>query len=206
MTEDAVTEATVKLRESRPKTFPGLLDMVFEYIVFYRWIYFKNRPRGNLLLLRALLSVSFFFAIYFQFFGNIRLVLSGIEIDPAILWLVCVVGGYWNMLSVFHQKSAHCSRIYQEILKEVGRKNDRGAKLLSSALARELLTLDLWAHRSYSWFLRGVIDEAIMTQQPGDRAQFYSRMNKGDVAISELRALIEGYERGLLQTARANAA
>ena len=138
-----------------------LLNFILEYFMFYRWIYFKNRPRGNLLFLRSLLVVGTFAFLFFKFFHDFRLVLMGIDINPVIAMGAATALGYWNMVSVFHNKSSTCTTIYTEIMKAKGEGNLKSVELLSNSFALNLLTMDMWAHRLYDSFFSKNLEIAI---------------------------------------------
>lgn len=201
----------VVLSEGRIENFPDLLNLILEYAVFFRWIYFKNRPRGNLFLFRSLLVVSFFASIYFLAFGDFGLVLEGIEIDPVVAFAGAVVFGYWNMLNVFHRKSEACSQIYLEMIKNANSGKDINSRLLCNTLCLELLTLDLWAHRMYkSLFARNLsraVDVAYAkkmsqigaVQLPENKSHFLDFINKGQLQAKDARTLLDSYQDVLLE-------
>ncbi|OQW47421.1 MAG: hypothetical protein A4S09_15345 [Proteobacteria bacterium SG_bin7] len=140
---------SIQLSEGSIEGFHDLLNIFLEYFVFFRWIYFKNRPRGNLLLLRSCLVVGTYSAIYYYFFGSFSLVLEGIEVDSIICFAGAIVFGYSNMLGVFHRKSDSCTKLYVQMVSLSTTGNKSAAELLSSTLCLQLLTLDLWAHRMF---------------------------------------------------------
>ena len=151
----------IRLAEGRVESLSDLVNLLFEYGLFFKWIYFKNRPRGNLLFLRSTLMVGAYALIFFYFFYDFGLVLEGIEIDPVIALTGATIIGYWHMTSTFYKKSKSCNDLNVEILKAVGREDHKTVELFSNALAIELLTLDLWAHRKFSSIFSEEIYKAI---------------------------------------------
>lgn len=199
----------VMLSDGRVDCLSDVLNMFFEYFVFYRWIYFKNRPRGNLLLIRSALSVGVYSFIFFYFFYDFGLVLEGIEIDPVIALAGAVVVGYWNMTSVFHKKSASCANMYLEMIKVGGAGQTITAKLLSNALAIELMTMDLWAHRMYrSLFTKNLyraIEHAYSEHSskldlklPETLQGMVDKVNSGKLQGKDARVLLDNYHDFLL--------
>jgi len=202
----------VQLAESRIDGPSDLINYFLEYCVFFRWIAFKNRPRGNLLLLRSFLIVSAWAVLYFQFRRSFELILLGIDIDPVLFYFGGIVAGYWSMLNAFYNKSAACNQMYLEMVKSGGIGNTIAAKLISTSLAIELLTMDLWAHRKYrSLFARNLfraIEHAYSDQSalvefkmPSAIEQMLERVNAGKLENKEARLLLENYQNFLMHTA-----
>ncbi len=199
----------IRLAEGKIESVPDLINLAFEYGIFFRWIFFKNRPRGNLLFVRSLLIVGFFAALFFRFRHDWELLLLGIDVDPAILLAGAVVFGYWSMLSAFYSKSAACNQIYLEMIKAGGEGHTITAKLLSNALAIELLTLDLWAHRRFRMLFARNLYRAIEHAYSGDSQRLemklpakiedlYALVNGGHLQSKEARVLLDNYQDYLM--------
>lgn len=199
----------VKLKEGKIESFSDALNLIIEYGLFFRWIYFKNRPRGNLLLLRGILGVSFWASIIVYAKFDWKLILMGIDIDPLIAYFFAVGLSYHSMASVFYRKSESCSQMYTEMLKAGGAGNIWCAKALSNALAIELLTLDLWAHRKYrglfSKNLFRSIEHAYSTNsalinmdKPSTMEKLIDIVNKGELQAKEARILLDNYQDYLM--------
>ena len=201
----------VRLKEGRIESFSDFVNLVFEYGIFFKWIYFKNRPRGNLLLLRSAMMVATFSVGFFYFFYDFGLVLEGIEIDPVIALAGAVIIGYWHMTSSFYKKCKSCNQIHLEILKAAGLGDQRTVDLLTNSLAIELLTLDLWAHRKFrglfaeSLFhsLKHASDEhkAITWKAPKNLEDYILKVNKGDLQAKEARQLLDFHHKSLMKSA-----
>lgn len=195
------------LAESKVKGFSEYLHFFVEYFVLFRWIYFKNRPRGNLLLLRALLIVGLFATAYYFIFSSFRLLLAGIDVEPMVAFIAFVTIGYWKMNSAFYEKSEQCAKLYASMLKAAGKGNIDAASLTATNLSTMLLNLDLWGHRSYSWVFVSTLEQSIefaYSEQSDFRVKDYSRdkvielANKNKLQVSHARELIMNYQDHLL--------
>lgn len=185
----------VKLSETRIESIQDIVNLFFEYFVFFRWIYFKNNPRGNLLLFRTFLAVSLLSAIYYSIFSSFNLVIEGIDVEPIIFFVFLLTIGYWNMSSVFHKKSEHCSELYTKYLIEVSNKNEKGASLIGNLLAIKLLTLDLWGHRSFSPHFAKTLEKAITSLKDEANAnELIQKVNAGKLNNREARCLLQGLQ------------
>ena len=67
------------LAETAVKNVQDAVNLGIEYLVFFRWIFFKNRPRGNFLLIRAFMAICLFGFAYYKIFGRFELMLAGID-------------------------------------------------------------------------------------------------------------------------------
>ena len=211
-------EAPVFLSDGKIKSLSELVNVAFEYLIFFRWSYFKNRPRGNLLLLRALLIVGFFGAAYYQLVSDFDLVLGGIEIDPVIAMFAGVVIGYWKMTDVFHKKSETCVRLYHDYLKAMSKGHEREGEILFNNFAMQILTVDLWAHRSFRVHFARALEEALKVcfeekYQTEDaqallkemkihsQVEFMEHINRGRLYARQARRLLENHQAFLLSRA-----
>lgn len=207
-------DESIKLTEGSIEGFHDLLNLFLEYFVFFRWIYFKNRPRGNLLLLRSLLVVGSYSAIYYYFFGSFSLVLEGIEVDSIICFAGAIVFGYSNMLSVFHRKSDSCTKLYVQMVSQSTNGNRIAAELLANTLCLQLLTLDLWAHRMFrsvfSNYLHLAIKftyannpDLISRYRMPDRIEgAISIVNSGKLQAKIARTFLDNYQEHLLEESK----
>lgn len=203
-------EEAIKLSEGSIEGFHDLLNLFLEYFVFFRWIYFKNRPRGNLLLLRSLLVVGTYSIIYYYFFGSFSLVLEGIEIDSVICFAGAIVFGYSSMLSVFHKKSDSCTKLYVQMVSYSTAGNRIAADLLANTLCLQLLTLDLWAHRMFRRIFSNYLQLAIKFTYTNNSeliSQFgmpdkiedaIKVVNTGNLQAKAARMLLDNYQGHLL--------
>lgn len=152
----------IYLSESKIKNIFELLHKVFENLVFFRWIFFKNRPRSTFLLTRAFLITSVFCFCYLLFKSRFNFFIMGLDIDPVLVFFFMGILGYWNMLKGFYDKNNYCSNLYNEIIKEKARGHQKSSKILSLNLSSQLLAMDLWAHRIYSPSFVKNLEEAII--------------------------------------------
>lgn len=206
--------SAVKLSEGSIEGFHDLLNLFLEYFVFFRWIYFKNRPRGNLLFLRSILVVGTYSSIYYYFFGSFTLVLEGIEVDSIICFAGAIVFGYSNMLSVFHRKSDSCTKLYVQMVSQSTEGNDKAAQLLANTLCLQLLTLDLWAHRMFRRIFSSYLQKAIdytykhnkdvisESKLPPKIEGAYELLNSGKLQAKSARAILDNYQGHLLEVSK----
>ena len=199
----------VRLSEGKIENFSDFLNLVLEYGLFFKWIYFKNRPRGNLLFLRSAMMVGTFSYAFFYFFYDFGLVLEGIEIDPVIALAGAVIIGYWHMTGSFYKKTKSCHHLHTEMLKATGSGEEHTAEILSQALAIELLTLDLWAHRQYRKLFADVLTQSMKWaydhKWDGVRLErfehfddYIDHVNRGKLQAKEARLLMDHYQEHLL--------
>ena len=190
----------VRLSEGKIENFSDFINLALEYGLFFKWIYLKNRPRGNLLFLRSAMMVGSFSCLFFYFFYDFGLVLEGIEIDTVIALTGAVIIGYWHMTGSFYKKTKSCNDIHLEMLKASGAGDRRSVEILSNSLAIELLTLDLWAHRKF----RKVFRECLLSSmelayssdleginKPKSLDEYVDYVNKGRLQAKEARILLD---------------
>ncbi len=205
----------IKLSEGSIEGSHDLLNLFLEYFVFFRWIYFKNRPRGNLLLLRALLVVGTYSAIYYYFFGSISLVLEGIEVDSVICFAAAIVFGYSNMLNVFHKKSESCNKLYVQMVSHSTSGNEIATRLLANTLCLQLLTLDLWAHRLFRRVFSNYLQKSVEFAYSNNNIDVISEcklpesldeaitiINSGKLQAKVARSLLDNYQGYLLEESK----
>ncbi|MBT3584578.1 MAG: hypothetical protein HN509_06710 [Halobacteriovoraceae bacterium] len=183
----------VKLSECQINGVNDFVNWFFEYLIFFRWIYFKNRPRGNFLLIRAFLAVGFLALIYYYVFSSFHLVLQGIDIEPLVAFIILTTVGYWNMSSIFHQKSAHCANLYRDFLREMGKGNKKAGELVKVLLASNLLTVDLWAHRGYSQLFAESLEESIRFKDKEAADAVIEKANLGNLNSADVRSYLQYY-------------
>jgi hypothetical protein len=159
-----------------------------EYFLFYRWIFFKNRPRVNFLLLRAVMVVCTWFGLYYIFFSSFELLIIGVDVDPIILLGICIVVGFQGMSNTFAKKSVDCLKLYNDYLTEFAKGDYNVAKMLGTSLSLQLLMVDLYAHRNFSWFFAKVLEEAI-----GGHQEKLERFKSGKMFVREARQLLQTY-------------
>ncbi|MFK8137452.1 MAG: hypothetical protein AB8E15_03740 [Bdellovibrionales bacterium] len=199
------------LRDDLPKSISEMINFALEYFVFFRWIYFKNRPRANLLLIRSMMIMGLFTGTFFYFVSDFELVLAGIEIDPVIALFVALVIGHWNLAGTFFSKSASCNEVYLQYLNCISEGNHMKIFIFRNALALQLLTLDLWNHRLYRelfakdlessvyyFFAKRDLFDSPKIKFQGTPEGFIDRINKGKIKTSEAHYLLTTYQKALL--------
>lgn len=147
---------------------------VIENFVLWRLQRWKNNPRVNALIWKAILSVAsmtiicslFTLMICFimrnfigenQFFDFEKFAKDSPKVNLGSLFNFGVVFtgsvsvAYWNMSTMFNKKWNYCADLYNKIIAIPNSTIDHQQRaLLRNALAIDLLVLDLWAHRSFS--------------------------------------------------------
>lgn len=178
----------VQMKETPVQGVQDFINWFIEYFLFYRWIFFKNRPRVNFLLLRAIMVVCTWFGLYYLFFSSFELLIIGVDVDPIILLGICIVVGFQGMSNTFAKKSVDCIKLYNEYLTEFAKGDYNVAKLLATSLSLQLLMVDLYAHRNFSWLFAKVMFEAIGTDQESK-----NRFEQGTMNVREARCILQKF-------------
>lgn len=179
---------TAQMCETPIKGVQGFLNWFIEYFLFYRWIYFKNRPRVNFLLLRSLMIVGTWFGLYYAFFSSFELLVIGVDLDPVILLGIFVAIGFFAMSNAFAKKSVDCLHLYNEYLRAFAQGEYNVAKMLATSLALQLIMVDLYAHRNFSWLFSKVMLEAL-----GHNELALENFKAGKMPICEARSLLQQF-------------
>ena len=126
----------------------------------------------------------------------------GIKIDPVLLFVGAWVAGYWNMTRAFGGKCNYLSNMYNDIIKEYGKDNHQVAKLLSLNFVSQLLTMDLWSHRLYSWVFISTLSEAAKWSIENTEnypyvsyEEFIEVANNGKLEVSIARNMVMDYQK-----------
>jgi ABC-type multidrug transport system fused ATPase/permease subunit len=186
----------IKLRESRISSITDFINWFLEYFIFFKWIYFKNRPRANFLLLRSAMVVSFFSIHYYYFFSSFDLLIMGIDIDPVIALTIFITIGYWNMSTSHHRKSVDLTNLYNQYLAELGKGHKNSAEMLLNSLAIQVLTVDFWAHRFFSEHFEEALKKAIA--QSDNPNKWAALFEAGKMHSREARVLLQNQQRKLI--------
>jgi hypothetical protein len=195
----------VVLSESKIETFQDLLNILFEYLIFFKWIYFKNRVRGNLFFLRSILMVLTFALLYFKFFASFNLVIMGVDIDPVIAFGGAIVINYWAMVQSFASKSVLCLNVYNDVLKAYGAKNIVAAELLRNSLALQVVTVDMWGHRLFSPMFISAIKSALREsygRKPSEfeaLVLFVNKFKNGKITPRQIRLILSEHQNAMIQ-------
>ncbi len=181
------------LKGSKIRGFHEAFHFCVENFIFFKWTFFKNRPRSSFLLTRSLLINTLVYGAYYTLFSHLKFLVMGIDIDPVLLFTGSTALGYWAMSRDFHQRSQYLSSLYNEVIKAEAKGNEREALMLKLSFSSQLLTMDLWGHRLYSWVLADAIEEAYSwnakseTPLPSD---FIDKLNSGKLSSGEVRNLL----------------
>lgn len=151
----------IYLADSKIKGLHEIFHYLIENFIFFRWMFFKNRPRSTFLLIRAFLITGIFCCLYYLTISKFKFLIMGVDVDPVLLFSFMAVIGYWNMLRAFYDKNNYCSNLYNEIVKESAKGNNKSAEILRVNLATQLLSMDLWSHRIYSGTFVHMLENAI---------------------------------------------
>lgn len=167
-----------------------------ENAVFFKWTFFKNRPRSSYLLTRALFINSLVFTIYYSIFSHIKFLIMGIDVDPILLFSGTTAIGYWAMSQSFHRKCNFLSNLYNDAIKADAKGDLREAQMLKLNFSMQLLTMDLWGHRLFSWVLSETLEEAVswgystnkLTE--GDYQSFCKELNHSQISTGQARNIL----------------
>lgn len=188
----------VKLCETKPRSLTQWLHLIMEYGLFFRWILFKNRPRGNFLLVRSVLGVGFQGSLYFLLFGDVELLLLGIEIDPVIALGILVTLAFWNMSRTYQDKTKLCLNCYQDILAAVADSQIKKAEILATNLALTLLSMDFWAHPLFSGAFFQALERAIYHQPAEKREGYITLLDQGRMDQKTALSLLKTHQEDQL--------
>lgn len=190
------------LRESRMSSPYELFHKVTENFVLFKWMFFKNRPRSTFLLVRSFLVNTVIFGGYYLLFSSLNFIFMGVEVEPLLLFAGSVSVGYWVMSYNFSQRSNYMSQMYNEVVKHQST-NHEAWKILACNFAAQLLVMDLWGHRLYSWVLVRTLEEAaawsishkIVDFENFD--QFVDATNQGKLEVGVARHMVLSYQKFL---------
>lgn len=189
-----------------------ILHWSIENLVFFKWTFFKNRPRANFILIKSILTVIILSIIIFlitEAFNklgirtnnekNFLLFLEKNLYNLLITFLGAISIIYWQTATIFQKKWLYCNELYNKILALDG--NDiYHHDLLCNALAIDLLTLDLWAHRSFRDFFRDELNNAISNYKSEyilDKT--IEKINNGYLNERDAFDILESHQRKLLE-------
>jgi hypothetical protein len=193
----------VHLKESKLTSPYEFFHKLTENFVLFRWVYFKNRPRSTFLLLRSLLVNSFIFGAYYLVFSNINFIFLGVEVAPVLLFAGSVSFGYWVMSWSFSQKANYLSSMYNDLVK-VQAQNHPSWKILACNFTAQLLIMDFWGHRLYSWVFTNTLLEAAAWNIENNKSTFKSveefvdYTNVGKLEVGVARNMVLSYQQHLL--------
>lgn len=185
-------------KESPTSSNYELLHKAIENGIFFRWMFFKNRPRSTFFLVRALLTNTLVFATYYAIFSNIKFLIVGIDVDPFLLYTASVAVTYFSMSMSFSSKTQYLSNLYNQVIDAAAEKNDPLYKLRSVNFAIQLMTMDLWGHRLYSWVLQEALNDALSELAPEKSLALSQEINSGKANIAQVRGHLFQHQRKLM--------
>ena len=176
---------------------------IIENLILHRWQYFKNNPNGSFLFIRAILCVLsalvwgsiisiLVYMILKLIFNDLDIsclkgiinfskIVNSLDLKEVFIAVTSSISlSYWNMSNLFGKKWTYCSQLYNQItIKD--EKKDR----LRNALAIDLLTVDLWAHRSFSSFFYCEIEKGIKGMSDNDQSLYMCKLHSGNLLESK---------------------
>lgn len=123
----------------------------------------------------------------------------GIEVDPVLLYCASITLGYWTMHYSFSQKANYLSLLYNEYIVSSTAHDPSRALILKCNFAIQLLTIDMWGHRLYSWVLAEILEDSIKHHFSDNFDMQINKVNLGKYSVSEARECILSYQRFLMQ-------
>ncbi len=205
----------VSLREEEKQSF---IHFIIEKFILCRWQFWKNNPRVNMMIIKAAISVAavsfiglviatiFYFTYHLPINGSASFFklsdeIGGIEFKSWLKLGFLLSGSttiaYWNMSTMFNKKWTYVVDLYNKIIQLDSSKK---TELLRNALAIDLLTLDLWAHRSLCSLFKNELIKAIKhthLDNQDDITQALSRMTTGLLTETEAMKYLE-YRHNIL--------
>ena len=198
----------IYLKESHSSNLFEMIHKFVENFVFFRWIFFKNRPRSTSLLFRSFLITTTFCGLYYLTISNFNFLILGVDVDPILLFGFMGVMGYWSMLKSFYEKNNYCSNMYNDVIKELARDHKKSGSILSLNLSAQLLAMDLWAHRVYSPNFVQNLEQAIEFCYSAENKSYFkpdyedmktciNAANTGSLEIHTARNILLAYQYSL---------
>ena len=186
----------IYLKSSKIGSLHELFHFFVENTIFFKWTFFKNRPRSSYLLIRSILINTLVYAAYYMLFSHVKFLIMGIDVDPVLLFSGSTFLGYWVMSQSFHQKCNYLSTLYNDSIKADAQGKEREASMLKLNFSMQLLTMDLWGHRLYSWILAETLEEAASWAithskiEGEDLTSFTHKLNRGELSTGEVRNIL----------------
>lgn len=190
-------------KESSLSNVYELFHKFAENFLFFRWIFFKNRPRTTFLLVRSILVSSLVFGAYYSIFSSIDFFIMGIDVNPFLLFTASFIVGYWHMSDKFGKKSLYLANLYNEVVRYKSKGDNKTANILALNFSTQLLTMDLWGHRLYSWLLSESLEQAASwhcEKSGSSYEEFLDLANSGKLSVSHARNILISYMQKLNST------
>ena len=194
----------VYLKQSNMANPYEFIHKFAENFLFFKWTFFKNRPRSTFLLVRSLFINSVIFGGYYYLFSHFNFLMMGVDVNPVLLFTGAVFMGYWSMSSSFSNRCNYLSNMYNEIIKYEAGEVSNTSTVLRLNFCAQLLTMDLWGHRLYSWlFVKTLFEAEEWSQKQGQSTyknmdEFHQAVISKNLKISEVRNNFVSYQRFLI--------
>lgn len=203
----------------------SLLHKLLEGWIFLRIDGFKNSPRMNYILLRAIwISVGWLVAtpavaigttfllmhILSTWMPSLNTSMNSAWTQIATEWFklkhfltayIGLVGAisvvFWNISTSVRQQWAYCADVYYKVLSSEPRaKKD----VVANSLAIDLLVLDHWAHRLFAEFFRDELAEAIASVRPKSQwARIVKDIGARRFSVADAQQILEEYHAILVK-------
>lgn len=188
----------------------GFWHWVIENIILCRWQSFKNDPRSNYLVIKSGFTVIIIFGLIY-ILGVILYHIIPISFETSMNGYIknnlnkIIIGFfgstslvYWQTAKMYQKKWLYCSELYNKIICLDPNEKEGVYRVLSNALAIDLVILDLWAHRSFKELFRDELKLAI--DKEGDLKNYYlSKMIDGKLSESEAMAILQKHQYKLFK-------
>lgn len=185
------------------------LHWAIENLILFKWTFFKNRPRVNFILIKSILTVTtvsfiiFLITIIFNKSGCItnkeKYLFSflGNNLNSLLITFFSATSIiYWQTTAIFQKKWLYCNELYNTIL-SLNEQDHYKRNILSNALSIDLLTLDLWAHRSFQDFFRDELNIAIKNIYSNSNPMLNTvieKVNKGYFNENDILKILEMHQ------------
>lgn len=136
----------VYVRDDREEGFSGLIKWVVEYLLLCRFdqLGYKNGLSGSLRVFSSAIISFYAFSLFYLLQLFIGKATDGYD---AIVFSVGVFGVvFWRERTSLYSKWRYLAHLYNESLKA---DCELSSDILTTALAIDILDIDMWAHRSF---------------------------------------------------------
>lgn len=199
----------IRLAEQPIAGISDFLSWTFAKFCFFRWMWFRNNPRNELILLRSTLSTALLASVYYIVFSDFRFLVIGVDVHPVFILLGINFVIYSNMMKDFSQRSNYGIRLYNDIIQLRSRQDQDwySYRYATASFAVQLLSLELWGHRDLSHAFNEAIE--LVIEDAGNKGvkfpdkltkdTIYSQLNTGVLRCSQIRSILFDYMRLLDQ-------
>ncbi len=106
---------------------------------------------------------------------------------------------YWQASKIYHQKWRYCSDLYNKII-SINPYEQEKYRILSNALAIDLVLLDLWSHRSFKELFRDELETAIKHYKCNSpHPSLSDKVNKRQLSEKEALEILQANQDRLMK-------